>query len=226
MTLKVLSIALATLTATSALAEGHTSTELYGFGYLGVSSLQDPTFAGNVGGAPQTVQTFFDSTGSSFGIGIGRALPQIGEGVRGEVELSYSSSDIENTNFSGNGPDQEPANGSVDTTRLFATLYKDFDTSGPITPYVGAGLGYSSTDLGISYGPGVTLNDTDRHVSAQIVLGGSYDLSDQLALTTDVRFTRDFDVTSRRLSPAGDVTGVLSQDIDTTSLNIGLRFSF
>lgn len=226
MSMKAFAVALATLTATSAMADGHTGADLYGFGYLGASSLNDPTFSGTVGGAPQTVETFFDDTGTSFGVGIGRALPNFGAGVRGEIELSYSTADIENTNFSGNGPDQEPASGSVDTTRLFASLYKDFDTGSAITPYIGAGLGIASSDLNIAYGPGVTLNDTDRNVTAQIVLGGSYDLTDQLALTTDLRFTRDFGVTSARLNPAGNLTGVVSDDIDTTSLNVGLRFSF
>lgn len=228
---KLAAAILATCAASPVFAAGHSetelsSTDLYGFGYVGVTSLQDPTFSGSIGGTNQSVETFFDDTGTNIAIGVGRAFPEWGNGVRGEVSLSYSSSDINNTNFSGNGPDQEDASGDVSTTRLLASVYKDFDTGTVFTPYIGGGLGLSSTDLDISYGPGVTLDDRDQNISAEIVLGGSFALSDQLALTTDVRFTRDFDVTTDRLSPAGDLTGVVSEDIDNTSFNIGLRFAF
>lgn len=214
------------LTTTPVFADGHTSSELYGFGFLGVTSLQDPTFSGTIGGNAQNVETFFDDTGANIGIGLGRAFPQLGEGVRGEVSLSYSNQDINNTNFSGNGPTQENASGDVSSTRLLASLYKDFDNGSIFTPYVGAGLGVSSTEFDIAYGPGVTLNDSDQNLSAEIAVGGSFALSDQLALTTDIRLTRDFSVESRRLDPAGALTGTVSDDIDNVSFNVGLRFGF
>ena len=232
MSFKSLAVILTALTATSAMADGHASTELhnstdlYGFGFLGTTQLQDPTFSGTVGGARQTVDTFFDNSGTNIGIGIGRALPSLGSGIRGEVELSYSNSDIDNTNFSGNGPARENANGDVSTTRILASLYKDFDTGTVFTPYVGAGLGVSVTDVDITYGPGVSLNDVDQNLSAQIVLGGAYSLTDQLAITSDVRLTRDFGVSSRRFDPAGALTGTVSDDIDTASFNLGIRFAF
>lgn len=227
---KFLAIILATLAASPALSDGHAAAEsdtgLYGFTFLGATSLQDPTFSGSIAGAPQDVETFFEDSSINFGIGIGRSLPTLGEGFRGELELSYSDSDIDNTNFSGNALPQEDANGGISTTRFLASIYRDFSNESAFTPYIGGGLGVAFTDLDISYGPGVTLNESDENLSAQIVLGGSYELTDQLALTTDLRFTRDFDVESSRLSPTGDLTGTVSDDIDNVSLNLGLRFAF
>lgn len=226
---KQIAIVLTTLAVTPAFADGHASpdvTDLYGFGYLGVTSLQDPTFTGTIGGAPQSVETFFDDTGTNIGIGIGRAFPQIGDGVRGEISLSYSNSDINNTNFSGNGPAQEDANGDISSTRILASIYKDFETDTIFTPYVGAGLGFSNTEFDITYAPGVTLSDSDQNLSAELAVGGSFTLTDTLALTTDIRYTRDFSVESRRLNPAGALTGTVSDDIENVSFNVGLRFAF
>ncbi|SLN35947.1 outer membrane protein [Pseudooctadecabacter jejudonensis] len=222
---KSLPIFAATLFATSAMAEGHSSTALYGFAFGGFAVSQEPTFEGVVGGNPANVQTFFDD-GHSIGFGVGRGLPQLGDGVRGEIELSYSETNIDNTDFSGNGPGQEPANGGLNTTRLFANLYKDFPTAGPVTPYLGGGLGIASTDFDISYGPGVTLADTDEGLTAQIIAGGAYAVSDTMDVFADVRFIRDFDIESARRAPDGTITGSVGDDVDTVTVNFGVRFAF
>lgn len=212
--------------ATSFAAHAAEPLETYGFAFGGFATVQDPTFSGIVGGSPETVETFFDNEGYSLGFGVGASLSQWAPGLRGEIELSYTSGDINNTNFSGNGPAQEAANGSIDTTRLLATVYKDFENGSAFTPYIGAGLGLASSDLGISYGPGVTLNDTDRGLAAQLVIGGSYKVNERFDLTGDVRFIRDFDVESQRLSPLGALTGTVSSDVDTVAVNFGIRYKF
>ena len=132
MAYKHLVVTLVTLIASPVFADGHSdvethdsNTEYYGFAFIGAAENQDPTFSGTIGGSPETVETFFDDPALNIGFGIGRALPALGEGFRGEVELSYTDADIDNTNFSGNGPAQENANGGISTTRVLASVYRD-----------------------------------------------------------------------------------------------------
>lgn len=205
--------------------------DFYGHVFGGATFLQDPNFEGIVTppGGPQSVDNDFD-TGYNFGVAVGRSLPSLNFGqfkVRGEVELSYSSSDVDRIFFSGNGPAEEVnVDGDLSTTRLFGNLIADLPSSGTFTPYAGFGLGVASTDVDLVYGPGVRLNGSDEGLAAQLILGGSYALNDNLSLTGDVRYLRDFSVAVPRFNPAGGLTGTLSEDVSSVNLNIGLRFGF
>ncbi len=88
--------------------------------------------------------------------------------------------------FLGNGPAAEVhVGGNIRTTALFANALYDFDTSGPITPYVGAGLGVAYVEQDLVYGPGVRVSDDDTVFAVRLIAGAAYDLSDSLALTAD-----------------------------------------
>ena len=216
------------LTASPVLAQDY-----YGSIFGGNSNLGNPTFSGIVTppGGQQTIGTDF-SSGYSFGVAIGTditALSRPGLGVRGELELSYTNSDVDGLTFSGNGPAGENnVGGGIKTTRLFANIIADVENSSKLTPYFGAGLGVSRNNLGLSYGPrpgAVRLDDTTTNLSAQLILGASYEINDQVSLFGDARYVRDFGVDSDRLSPAG-FTGNVEDDIDTVNINVGLRFKF
>lgn len=207
--------------------------DFYGSVFGGYSSLNNPTFSGDVTppGGPQTVGTDFGS-GFSFGIAVGTsfaALSRPGLGVRGELELSYTDSDVDNIAFSGNGPASENnVAGGIDTTRLFANIIADVETASKLTPYFGLGLGISRSDLGLSYGgfPGaVRVEDSSTNFSAQLIAGASYAINDDVSLFGDARYIRDFNVDSDRFSPAG-LTGNIEDDIDTVNVNFGVRFKF
>lgn len=221
-------IAAGLLTAAPALAQDY-----YISGFGSYSSLNDPTFSGVVTppGGQQTVGTDFGS-GYGLGIAIGTSLPSLSFGsatVRGELELSYTNNDVDNIFFSGNGPAAENnVAGDIQSTRLFANLIADFQTQSAFTPYFGAGIGLASNDFNLSYGaaPGaVNLDERSTNFSAQAILGASYALSDTTSLFTDIRYIRDFDVSSIRTSPAG-FTGVVEDDLDTVNVNFGLRLKF
>lgn len=207
------------------------SQDLYGHVFGGYSGLQDPNFTGIVTppGGQQSVDTRFDG-GYSVGAAFGKALPSLNFGqfrVRGEVELSYNTGDVDQVFFSGNGPAAEiNTSGDISTTRVFGNLIADLPTGGKFTPYAGFGLGLASTDTNIVYGPGVRLDDRSENISAQLILGTSYALTDTLSLTGDVRYIRDFGVDVARFSPAGGLTGVVSDDVSSVNVNIGLRFGF
>ncbi|QUJ76496.1 porin family protein [Sulfitobacter albidus] len=214
-------------------ATGVAAQDSYATVFGGYSDLRDPTFSGVITppGGQQSITSDFGS-GFSFGIALGTEIASLSTpsiGVRGELELSYSDSNVDGLGFSGNGPDAENnVAGDITSTRLFANVLADVRTNGAFTPYFGAGIGVARTDLGLSYGaaPGaVNVDDSSTNFSAQLIAGTSYALRDGVSLFGDVRLIRDFDVTSDRTSPAG-FTGVVSDDIDTTNVNFGVRFNF
>ena len=223
-------ILLPVVTATLLAASPSFAQDFYGQVFGGINIVSDPTFSGDVatpaGVGPQSVETDQD-TGFNFGIAVGTSLPALGSNFRGEVELSYSRSDVDGVAFSGNGPDPEVnVSGDISTTRVFGNLLYDFEKTGKFTPFVGAGLGLAHTDINVIYGPGVNLTDTSTDVSAQLILGAAYELSDGLSLVGDVRYIRDFGVESARFNPAGAVTGTVEDDIGSFNVNVGLRFNF
>ena len=210
--------------------------DFYGSVYGGFSQFTDDTsLSGDVttpaGTGPQSVGVESDD-GRSYGIAFGRTFGDFGvASLRGEIELSYSDQDADDTFFSGNdavqggGPEANTA-GGVETTRLFANAYADFQTGSALTPYVGVGLGVSRSEFDIAYGPGVNLTDESDNAAAQLIAGASYAFGDGYSIFGDVRLIRDFDVETDRFAPNGNLTGVISDDIDTVSFNLGVSFAF
>lgn len=198
-------------------------------GFVGYSQLQDTDFSGAIGGATQSVDTEFDA-GYGIGLAIGKEIPQWSNdliGTRLELELSYRDNDVDGVNFSGNGPAAEGnISGDITQTSLFANILFDFKQSGQITPYAGLGLGVAYSDIDFAYGPGVALDDSDTNFAAQLIAGVAYDINSTTAFTVDARYSRAFGVSSARLSPAGALTGTVEDDLDTFSVNFGLRYSF
>jgi opacity protein-like surface antigen len=197
----------------------------------GFSDIDNPTFSGIVttpgGTGSQSVGTDFDN-GFGVGIAYGRDLGSLGGNsrLRGEIELSFSDSDVNGIAFSGNGPAAEVnVRGDISTTRLFGNLLVDFETGGAFTPFIGAGLGVARTDADLVYGPGVRLDDSQTGLSAQLIAGTAYKLNERWSLTGDVRYIRDFDVGLPRTAPGG-FTGIVEDDIDTFAVNIGVRYRF
>lgn len=225
-----LTLAAAALTLAASAASAQSLTDgAYVQGFIGYSQLQDSDFSGSIGGTNQTVDTDFDS-GFGLGLAIGREIPQWSTeniGTRIELELSYRDNDVDGVSFSGNGPAPENnVSGDVTQTSLFANILFDFKRDGPLTPYAGFGLGVTYSDFDISYGPGVRLDGSDTNFAAQAIAGIAYDLSANTAFTVDARYARAFDVSTDRLAPNGASTGSVEDDLDTFSLNFGLRYNF
>ncbi len=224
----ILASAALTLSA-STLAAQTLPDGVYIQGFAGYSQLQDSDFSGSIGGGTQSVDTEFDG-GFGLGVAVGTEIPAWSNdsiGTRIELELSYRDNDVDAVNFTGNGPGAEGnVSGDVSQTSLFANLLFDFKQGGAITPFVGLGVGATYSDLDFVYGPGVALDDSDTNFAAQLIAGVAYDISDSTAFTVDARYSRAFDVSSQRLAPNGTSTGTFEDDLDTFSLNFGLRYSF
>lgn len=216
----------AALLASTTLAAPAFANDWYVQGFAGYSYADDANHSGNIGGATQSVLTDLDDD-LSFGVSVGRGITSFGNGLslRGEVELSYRSNDVDSVNFTGNGPAAEAnPGGDISATYLLGNLIVDVETSSKFTPYFGGGLGVGFFDQNITYGNGVTIRGDDEVFTAQLIAGTSYELSDQVSLFGDLRYTRGFDVTGTRTSPGG--TATVSDDLSNTSINVGLRFSF
>ncbi|WP_113822319.1 outer membrane protein [Phaeobacter gallaeciensis] len=223
-----LSITLLALSA-SALSAQSLPKGYYIQGYIGATQLQDTNLSGTIGGSSQSVFGDFD-TGYGIGLAVGREIPQWSNGnigTRIELELSYRDNDVDSLNFTGNGGGSEVnTSGDITSASIFANILFDFKQQGKFTPYAGFGVGAQRTDFGLSYGPGVTIQDSDTSFALQAIAGVSYDLNDATALTFDARYGRAFNVSSPRLAPNGVSTGSVEDDLDNLSLNFGVRFTF
>ncbi len=112
--------------------------------------------------------------------------------------------------------------GELETTTLMLNAYYDYNTDSAFTPYVGIGIGTAMTDLEFSPSGVGIINDDDDTFVYQIILGASYDFSDNLAAFTSYIY-RDADEATLNASllPAGfDINN------ESSLLNLGLKFSF
>lgn len=230
MTLSKLSLsAAALLISGSALAAQSLPEGFYLQGQIGLSQLQGADFSGQIGGSSQSVATDFDD-GYGLRFALGKevvAWSNSNIGTRIELEFAYQNNDADTVNFSGNGPAPEGnVSGDVSSASLFANVLFDFKQSGKFTPFAGFGLGLTRSDLDVVYGPGVVIRGDDTNFAAQAIVGVSYAVNEQTSLVFDARYARAFDVASPRLAPSGALTGVVADDLDSFSLNAGLRFRF
>lgn len=121
------------------------------------------------------------------GFTIGAALGgNITENLRGEVEVSYQSFDIDEVD-EGNG-DVDEFRGGVDGYFLMANLWRDFDVGG-VRPYVGGGVGMALMDVDIVYSTDNHDTDhTDLALAAQAGAGLRVPVSETLTLDLGYRF--------------------------------------
>ncbi len=173
-------------------------------------------------------------TGFLIGAAVGFEFEQVATALtpRLELELSYRSLDVGTVNFSGNGAGAElNVSGDVDSVSLFTNALVDFDTGSRFTPYVGVGLGVAFVDYDVSYQTGpliVNDNEDDAEFTAQVIAGVSYELSENIDLMVDARYSRIFDVEVNRVNATagGVLTGTFEDDIDNFAITTGLRIKF
>jgi opacity protein-like surface antigen len=147
------------------------------------------------------------------GFTIGGAVGYMMEKFRLEGELSYQTSDIDS--LSGPGGSMS-INGDISALTLLANGYIDFDTGGPLTPYITAGIGYSNVEADIE-----GESDDDNLFTYQLGIGIGYAMSETMTLDLRYRYLgfEDYEYSE---------SGVGSLSIEAASHNItaGLRFAF
>ena len=232
----ILALALTASAATmsTSLAEGHSvakAQEVYLTAFGGVIFNGEVNTDGILAGAQNSVDADLD-TSFVFGGAFGVTLPDLGSETvtpRLELEISHYSADVDEIEFSGSAvsPEINPA-GDVSTTLILANAYLDFETDTEFTPFVGVGIGAGIVDFDFAYGgaarPG--LREDDTGFAGQLVAGFSYDVTENVELVVDGRYSRVFDVESTRTLLNGTNTGTASGHVDNFAVTTGLRFKF
>lgn len=224
--------------STAVLADGHVQnyapTGIY-FGLSGGVAFEDD-FDGTLFGGPAAGQTYDIDLETGFEIGgaIGlRVAPIAGGAVspRVELELSYSERDVDEINFSGNGPGAElNVDGDLSATTLMFNGFLDFNTGTKIRPYIGAGVGVAFIDYDFQYqtGPLIQANEADdTSLAYQFIAGLEYQASEKLAWTLEGRYQgiTDIEVDRFNTTAGGVLTGSVEDDVENFSIRVGMRYS-
>jgi opacity protein-like surface antigen len=127
--------------------------------------------------------------------------------VRVEGELAYRQNDMDN--FGG-----IPVAGDMTSVAFMANIYYDFGEGNGITPYVGLGLGAAHVTFDSA------ISESDTTLALQFMLGMSFPISENLSMTTDLRFFA-------AIPEFEDIFGdPFEQDYFMSSLALGLLVSF
>ncbi len=112
--------------------------------------------------------------------------------------------------------------GDVSTVFVMANAIADLNIGGPITPYIGGGIGVGFVD--VTYAPSATtiIDDNSTQFAWQIMAGLAYDIAPKTELFAGYRYraTTDASVSASLFSADFDVENAAS------IVEAGLRFSF
>jgi len=115
-----------------------------------------------------------------------------------------------------------PDGDQIESTSLFANLYYDFNREGLISPYVGAGIGYS--DVSVQYSPsGVgIIDDSEGKLAYQLKAGATWSVSERIDLYGEAAYRATDDVKlENALFP-----GTLNIENTQTVFSVGARYRF
>jgi OOP family OmpA-OmpF porin len=187
---------------------------LYLGGGLWASIPQDSDLDG--GGTVNGSTVEFDTGwGGAGAIGYGYS-----NNLRSEVELGYTSNDVDGVSGAG----ASAGSGDANVLSGMLNLLYDFPGLGKWTPYVGGGFGaaYVSAEGGATYsGTRITFDDNDWTWAGQGIAGVGYQLTENLGMFADYRyfFTGDVDLrTSQNLTT--------ETDLAQHRVMVGLRWFF
>lgn len=187
-------------------------------GRIGAAFPEDTEF----GVLGTTVTNEYD-TGLVGGVAVGTQFDLGGFRPRAELEVGYMSSSIDSHVVGGVGTfSGADAFGDTNVIYGLANAYLDFG-SGPLKPYIGAGLGFGHVDFdnhGVS-AVGTAMDDSGTGLAWQIGAGVSYAFSEQMTVELGYRF---FNVESVELTA---VDGTNSDvDVRAHQVMLGIRYAF
>ena len=183
--------------------------------------------------------TKLDST--AFG-GVGLGCGSGSRGIRGEVMLNQTGTrgfvgTPLNYTVINNGvpqpPITDPIHSSVKSTTLMFNAYKDLGSFGPVTPYLGAGVGVSYNKMGDVYftdNPNLTNTihgDSRMSLAWSLMAGIGYQLNERAILDVGYRYMDYGKAQSGQIDSAGFVNPVVRiNDIAAHEFKVGLRYHF
>ena len=178
----------------------------YVSGQVGATWVDDADF--NAGG--DTGESSFD-TGFNVGVSGGYDFGP----VRAEGEVTYRLNDVDEYNVTGFGT--FTGDGDVSALSLLANGFWDIEIPGPVTPYLGAGIGVAQVSLDDST-PGI--DDDDTVFAYQVAAGAAFELMPSLALDLGYRYFATADPEFE------DAAGTFESEYKSHNLSLGVRFQF
>lgn len=119
---------------------------------------------------------------------LGTAGYGFGNGLRLEFELGYRDNDVDKVRNVAN------AGGSVNVLSGMVNALYDIPTGWPITPYIGAGIGWARLKADSINVSGVqVVDDTDNQFAYQGIVGAAYSITPNLKLGLDYRYFATLD---------------------------------
>ncbi|MGF7158992.1 opacity protein-like surface antigen [Rhodoligotrophos appendicifer] len=132
---------------------------------------------------------------------------EMGNGLRGEVELSYLQAnndrlkgnaflDIDDSDFiiENNGGFKANAKDHTDVLFVLANMWYDFNMGMPFKPYLGGGVGVGFVNQHLKVGNDSLIDDSDTNFAFQAGAGFKWALSDAVDLDVGYRFKGVLDV--------------------------------
>lgn len=146
--------------------------------------------------------------------------------VRPEFELSYARNSVGDltaqVGLTGAGPQTVDADGSLNTWSGMLNTWFDYQMSGPVTPYVGGGIGFVSTSISDLEIAGADISDDSAtNFGYQLGAGAAYSVTEAVDVELGYRYV-DAGETSFDTSTGGTL------DIDTSTHRVmaGVRYTF
>ncbi len=156
-----------------------------------------------------------------------------GNGLRAEVEGNFRQNDVRSLTI--NGVVASRKTGYLQTYGAMVNAMYDINLGGPLTPYVGVGVGYGWNDFkGVRGRVGNTsfrLVDVEGALAYQGILGVAYSLSSMvpgLSLTAEARYYGTLAPSLQGTATTGRVVsgGTFKPSNDNVSALIGFRYAF
>ncbi len=139
-----------------------------------------------------------------------------GNGLRAEIEAAYGRSGVDSISGGAN------PGGNISALSGMINGFYDFSTDSALKPYVGFGIGAARLSYnGVTPIGGSRTNDRDTVFAYQGIAGVSYDLGNDLALTTDYRYFRALDPNFTT-----DAGTSVDGEFGEHRIMVGLRWSF
>jgi len=168
------------------------------------------------------------------GIGVsaelGRTFDGVVPGLRGALEVSYTKAEVDNfevPSVLGTGTDTITGGGDAENIAVFANAYYDFNLPGdlPIRPYVGAGVGFTTSEVRFNQSGGGTtttfFDDDDMRFAYQGKVGATYETGPNSEFFAEYTYRASEDLTF------GDITtGEYSIENSSHLVGLGLRLRF
>lgn len=168
------------------------------------------------GGIGLTIESELDP-GFIIGGAIGTTVY---ENLRGEIEFSYIQADVDSI---GGSPVPDDVEATSTGFNVLGNLWYDFANDSGFTPYIGAGLGYGTTEFTADGGPG---DITASGFLYQLGAGVKVDVADNIALDVGYRYRvlwdADTDIDGLMVPPDADI----KTDATNHIVQAGVTFSF